>query len=355
MALRTSARWLLVASLVVASLAGASTAHAQYYPRVGYPGYGGYGGGVYAPYAGAGGYQAGTAQLVQAQGQVMLDQEQARIDRQKAYQAKIDTQRKSFDEMAYEKANTASYGEQVGLMKNQTINRILRDPTESEINRGDTLNTLMPFIASLATKGIQGPPLPIYGDTLKHVNVSVGKGGKNIGVLKGYNEADWPLGLQGPLQEKLAPMVTAAVNEASTGKLDAKNYKKLISGLDELREELRKKYHTDQIEGADFLAGKHYVDDMQNAVRALAQPGSKQLLAGAQAARGNNVPELVSSMLTQGLSFAPANPGDEAAYHSLHNAFAAYVSTAQASSGFQMQLRPDLPTMTSRNMTSKKQ
>jgi hypothetical protein len=348
MAIRSYARRLLVVGVL--SLAGASSAQAQYYPRVGFPGYGGVGGfgaGVIAPFAGPGGYQAGTAQLVQAQGQVLLDQEQARVDRQKAYQAKIDTQRKSFDEMAYEKANTASYGEQVALMKNQTINRILRDPAEAEINRGDTLNLLMPFIASLATKGIQGPPLPIYGDTLNHVNVSVGKGGKNIGVLKGYKEADWPLGLQGPLQEKLSPMVTTVIDQASSGKLDAKTYKKLISGLDELREELRKKYHTDQIEGSDFLAGKHYIDDMQNAVRALAQPGTKQLLVGTQRARGNNVPELVSSMLTQGLSFAPANPGDEAAYHSLHNAFAAYVSTAQASSGFQLQLRPDLPTMTS--------
>jgi hypothetical protein len=55
------------------------------------------------------------------------------------------------------------------------------------------------------------------------------------------------------------------------------------------------------------------------------------------------VPELIAHMTQSGLSFAPSNPGHEAAYYSLHDAFVNYINTAQASSGFQIQLRPPLP------------
>src|SRR3954451_20057240 len=63
------------------------------------------------PYGGVGGYAAGQAQVIQSTGQLLVDQEQARIERQKADQAKIDTQKKAFDEAMYEKALTPTHTE----------------------------------------------------------------------------------------------------------------------------------------------------------------------------------------------------------------------------------------------------
>ena len=48
-------------------------------------------------------------------------------------------------------------------------------------------------------------------------------------------------------------------------------------------------------------------------------------------------------MTSNGLSFAPAAPGNEAAYHGLHNAFVSYITAAEASSGFRIQTKINLP------------
>jgi len=60
-------------------------------------------------------------------------------------------------------------------------------------------------------------------------------------------------------------------------------------------------------------------------------------------AQGNNVPELCSNMNFNGLTFAPGNPGTDAAYRALHDAFVAYIRTAQASAGLQPRMRPPDP------------
>ena len=60
-------------------------------------------------------------------------------------------------------------------------------------------------------------------------------------------------------------------------------------------------------------------------------------------ASGSTVPELAFNMTQQGLSVAPCNPGDEPAYHAVHNAVVSYITAAQASSGFQLRLRTPKP------------
>src|SRR6476659_8432527 len=54
----------------------------------------------------AGGYLYGSASVINAQGNYTNQMEQARILREQANQAKLDTKRKTFDEMQYEKSNT---------------------------------------------------------------------------------------------------------------------------------------------------------------------------------------------------------------------------------------------------------
>src|SRR5437899_46454 len=68
-----------------------------YYPR---PGYGGFG---------PGNVLNGQANVISSSGQLYINQEQARVEREKANQAKITTKRKTFDEMMYEKANTPTF------------------------------------------------------------------------------------------------------------------------------------------------------------------------------------------------------------------------------------------------------
>src|SRR6185369_3929506 len=82
---------------VLALLVAAPLAHAQYIPA--YPG--AY---VNNPYRGPGGALAGQAELVSSVGKLNIDQEKARVEREAANQAKLDTQKKSFDQMLYERS-----------------------------------------------------------------------------------------------------------------------------------------------------------------------------------------------------------------------------------------------------------
>ena len=56
-------------------------------------------------------------------GDVINAQEQARITREKANQAKLDTKKQAFDLMLYEKANTPSYTETLTKEKGQILTR----------------------------------------------------------------------------------------------------------------------------------------------------------------------------------------------------------------------------------------
>ena len=123
----TRARVSLMA--VAMLLLGALPAHAQvlnpYNPGLpgipgntnpyvpGFPGYGGYPGAYYAPiYGEAGGLLFGQADLLRAYGVAITSQEQARLMRQQAIQARFDTQRKKFELEMYIKANTPTFTEE---------------------------------------------------------------------------------------------------------------------------------------------------------------------------------------------------------------------------------------------------
>jgi hypothetical protein len=327
--------WSLVALLVFVS-----SGRAQYwfrYPR-GIP-YGGGGYGYGNQYAGPGGFLHGTANIISSTGDLLVKNQQAFQEQEKAKQAVYDTKRKAFNEMMYEKANTPTYTEEAVYKKQLLLHRIMTNPTPGEIARGDTLNTMMPVIEDLSLKGVTGPPIPLDPDVVREVNVTLGgqTGGNvpSLGMLKNANDLDWPIPVQGPKQEKLAAVLPKLVNEAMTGRIKAATYNEVKKAINVVQEDQRRKFHKEEIDGGEYLIGKRFMDKLEDSVKALQQPGTRRVLDGTYAARGNNVPELVNNMTSRGLLFAPANPGNEPAYQALHTAFVAYASSALSASGFQ--------------------
>ena len=301
-----------------------------------YPGYpGGYNPGR------VGGALQGQAAVINATGELGIQQEQARQERQKFEQMKLETKKKSFDEMMYEKANTATLTENLQYDANLTTQRMMTAPVPAEITSGKTLNAMLPMIRTLAAKGTQGPPISIEQDQLKHVNVTVGKDGSNIGMVTGGGAGlDWPLCLQGPKQKKVASQIPVAVSQARQGTLDAKLYREIMAALSTINEDLRTQFHKEQIDGGEFLEGRRFLDSLTQSMQAVRSPTSQRFLDGTYSARGRNVPELAEYMTKNGLSFTAANPGDEAAYYALHDSFVAYTSAAQAAAGFHVKYNP---------------
>jgi len=320
---------------VALTLAGPS--HAQNpYVQPGYPWFpGGY-------YPGAlGGAYYGAAALVSAQGQLQIQQEQARIEREKANQAKFETQKKAFEQMMYEKANTPTMTEELEYGQNLTLQRMMTSPTPTEITSGKTLNAMLPMIKTLAIKGTSGPPIPLNQEQLRHVNVVVGKDQSSLGMVRdGGVKLDWPLCLQSPKQQQVAAQIPVLVSQAKMGGIDAKLYREITKELDELNDDLRAKFRKEEILGQEYLEGKRFLENLTPTINALRQQTSQRFLDGTYSAQGGTVPELVGNMVRNGLSFAPCNPGDEAVYYAMHDMFVAYTTSAQAAAGFQVKYNP---------------
>src|SRR5262245_46194830 len=306
-------------------------------PPPGY--YPGYGGGFYP--GPVGGALMGQASVISATGDLMIQREQAYQEREKADQMKLETKKKAFEQMMYEKANTATLTENLQYESGLMTQRLITSPMPAEITSGKTLNAMLPMIYMLASKGTQGPPLPLNQDQLQHINVTVGKEGPNLGMLSGGgNDLNWPFCLQGPKQKKLAKEIPEAVAQARSGNIDAKLYRDIKKELSDMNEDLSKAFRKEEIDGGEYLEGKRFLEPLTQSIEALRSPTSQRFLTGSYAAKGRNVAELAANMTKNGLSFAPCNPGDEAIYFALNDLFVAYTQSAQAAAGFQVRYNP---------------
>jgi hypothetical protein len=72
------------------------------------------------------------------------------------------------------------------------------------------------------------------------------------------------------------------------------------------------------------VEAKRFLNQLDDAMLALKQQGVANYFTDKWAARGKTVADLVASMNANGLTFAPAVSGDEAAYAALYNALAEY-------------------------------
>jgi hypothetical protein len=326
-------RFLFVPACLVALSAWV---HGQYPPPYPYPyypppGYGGFG---------PGNTLNGAANVISASGQLYIDQEQARVEREKANQAKIVTKRKTFDEMMYEKANTPTFTEDQEKNDMMIVRRVMNHPLPAEITSGQSQNILLPYLDKLLRVGVQGPPIPLDPLTMKSINVTTSQGGPNIGLLRDGGKLDWPIVLRGPTQKKLNPIFPQLVSSAASDNLDLNLYNQAKKGVAQLQNELKQKFYKEEIDGGMFLEGKHYLDSLDSSLKMITSPNAGKLLNGTYAATGRNVPELVYNMTSKGLRFAPATPGNDAPYYALQTALVSFAAGAESNHGFRETFDP---------------
>jgi hypothetical protein len=290
------------------------------------------------PYAYPGAYGSalsGKADVMNAYGNTLMNQEQARVIREQSNQAKIDTRKKAFDQMLYEKANTPSYLEELTQKEVQTLNRLMSYPTKSEVHNGTTLNYMLPLMRDLADHGSQGPPVPLQQSMVNQLNIA-GSTGSSVGMLRAGGALDWPPSLRGPHQAKLDKLLPAACSATVAGTLSAKQLKEIRVELMAIRERLRTQLQKDEIESSAYFAGLTFHESLTKSVNALERPDARKQLSGGLSPRARNVQELTDFMIDQGAKFGPATPGTEDAYQSTHDAFVRFARRAQSSSGLQV-------------------
>jgi hypothetical protein len=284
-----------------------------------YPGF--YGGYYESP---AAGFLRGTADLVSAQGQWLINQQQAAITKEQSRQEVIKTRRQNFDEYLYERQNTPTFEDERSHFQAEALRRSRSAPLD-EIWSGLALNELLTSTQKMEAKW-PGPSIPLDAGVVKDVNVTGGTAGAGVGVLRDGGRLQWPVALGGSAyaaeRQDLTELTRQAVRQAANGQVDADTIHGMTDAVNRLHALIKENIATMAFQ--DYSAAKRFLREMEDAIRVLQTPNAARYVSGKWAARGSTIGELVQDMTRQGLRFAPATAGGEAAYVAVHRALAAY-------------------------------
>jgi hypothetical protein len=273
-----------------------------------------------------------NADQINAQGQIMVNQQQAFYAREKVRSEKIDNQRKAFDEYLYEREKTPTAEDERQLLATQQVRRARNNPSVSEIWSGLALNELLKDLARPAGKKesaeLRTQPILLDQDGLKSINLTRGTG--NIALLKNKGRLSWPEALSGSEsraeREQLSGLAQEAVKQAEfSGEVSGEITRQMSRLVDRMRLELRNDAKT--LPSALYTEATGFLNNLDSAITALKQPDVRNHFAGRYVLQARTVPELVKFMSEQRLQFAPALPEDRTAYEILHRALATYDSS----------------------------
>jgi len=278
------------------------------------------------------GYLFGAASITQANAQYMLTLQQARLQAAYANQAKIDVRRRLFDQFAYERAYFIdNFAPEVVRQREMVValGRYKNNPPLTEILSGDALNGLLDHLVKLQGDGNRGPRVDLNEDTLKRINVSNGAG-VNIGLLKDGGKLQWPLAMQqqelADVEKILDQLLPQAVQEVKFGNALQGSMAKDIRAALQLLNDKVNEMARGNMTPSQWVEARRYLNQLNMAFKGLTDSNAVNFFNGKWSAQGNTVAELVENMAKNGLRFAPATQGDEAAYRALHTALVSYAN-----------------------------
>jgi hypothetical protein len=294
-------------------------------PGYGYSGgYGGYGGWYQDPYNG---YLTGAAAVIQSQGQFAKDWQTSRLMKEQVKQASIDTQRRMIDEWLYERNLQPKLEEIRRAAIEQAWQRAIFQPPANDIWSADALNRILDHAnRAIANGGGKGPEIAIDPDMLSRLNVSTGVAG-NIAALRDKGKLTWPSLLHDSSfdkeRERFSDLAKAAVDQASSnGSVKPNTLKQMAEDLRSMTEKLSAR--VGDLDPNDYNEAKRYLRELSQAMKILKRPDVGDYFNGKYKAEGKSAGELIRNMGKNGLRFAPAAQGDEAAYNAIYQALVAY-------------------------------
>jgi len=305
------------------------------------PGYGGGGGGygmggygtyVTNPYP-FGDYMNGVAAMTNANAKYLLTIEQARLLRYQVDQARMQTQRQATELATYsrDKGISAEQQRERDRVSMRTQARRLDLPI-SDVLSARALNILLDHALEQQRAGARGPAIDLGDDLLGQINLTAKDSRGNPGLLR-KDRLTWPAALEGERyvadRKGLEDLLQGSRQRVRDGQpVDPGDLKDMRSRLDSLREGLLAAIDT--LTPAQYLEGKRYLNQLEDAIKLLEHPKAANFLNGTWTAKGKNrMAELIDYLGREGLVFAPAVSGDESAYQALHRKLADFESGMQ--------------------------
>jgi hypothetical protein len=273
------------------------------------------------------GYLRGAARVIDAEGRFLLAQQQARLTREQARQAQLETRRMAWDQWRYEQDNRPTAEEIRAIQWQAELDRMRNNPPAVRISSGDALNTLLRSIQKSQAQVGFGPTIWIDPTILPRISVTDGNS-LGQGILSQGPTLTWPQAIEGldffdAARKRMDKAMSQAIRQSMAGqRVDAELIAELRSAIDGLRETYRAHIH--DMTPTQVIQARRFVNNLNETVRTLGTPTAAYFATGKLAARGETVSELVLNLTRDGLRFAPAAPGNEFAYNSLYQALLKY-------------------------------
>jgi hypothetical protein len=259
-----------------------------------------------------------------------VSEQQASLVREHARQNKLVTRRRAFDEFLYERRTAPTWEDDRERLQEEELRRSRTDAPVGEIQSARALNCLLDHLQQLDARGISGSDIPLDEETVYRINVTSGRAG-HVGLLKNGGRLHWPLALTEAAvraeRTQIDSLLPEVLAQTSGRPADADAVAELTRATERLQQFL--KVRSRKLPPGQYVEARRFLTDLGEALKALEQPDVAEHLARKAGPRGKTVVELVRSMTQQGLHFAPAVAGDEAAYLALYRALVRYDASAQ--------------------------
>jgi hypothetical protein len=277
----------------------------------------------------------GAADVIRAQGQFAKDQQQAILIRESIVSARLDNRRKKQEQWLWERANLPTLQDERERTQRIETRRALTDPPITEIWSAKSLNDLLLELQKVyAPEGGAGN-VPINPEHLARINVTSGRSGGNLGVLR-TGRLRWPSLLQRPdfrpERERLNRLLEEAVEQAKRGDVEGQTVDAILQTAADLDRAFTSRARSlgDQATWTpkQYLDARSFLNQLDDALKLLQDPDAKDYLSGALVAKGRTAGDLVQHMKLNGLRFAPVSPGGERAYLAVHAALVDFARAA---------------------------
>lgn len=278
------------------------------------------------PYSG---YLQGLAAVQDSTGRYWVNIQQAKLMREQARQAGYETARKRVElEMWYERLRPTTQ-DIVNNTVRSDLERARKDPPIGEVVSGKSLNDLLNNIQKMGgvskLSRVSSPSLE--EDTLKQINLTAPRAAGSAGLIRDGGKFKWPVSMHERLfddeRERLARNVETAVGQIKDkGAVDVPVMKSIADDMRSLQNKVDNSQ--DDLTMGQYLEAKAFMRQLAAGVGVLRDPNARKYFDNSYTAKGGTVAELVANMRDKGLSFAPAAPGDEAAYMALYYAIRSY-------------------------------
>jgi hypothetical protein len=277
----------------------------------------------------------GYASMINATGKYYKNIQEASLTREQVRKSSYETTKRRIELERWYEATRLKPEQLREREMAASLERARNNPPDTDISSGRALNTLLGSIQRSPQLSL-GPNVPLDDDNLKHINLTSPGTAGNVGMLKDATKLSWPEALQDSGYDKerkrFSRNLVSAVATLKDGEpLPDSTLKDIRTDYKTINDKLNEA--ADELTPALYIDARRFLNQLNQAVRALGDKNVGNFFNKNWTPKGKNVAELVSHLSKEGLNFAPATPGDQAAYQALYlgmRQFEAGLATAQA-------------------------